>query len=775
VFYAHSIPGEPEVRWEPLEDHLCATGGLAAAFAARFGFSAAGEAAGRLHDVGKYSDAFQRRIRNDGGRTDHSTAGACEAFRLFGPIAGSLLAYGIAGHHAGLADGGRATDADLTVRLGKALDPGWERWRSRNAIQPPERARVVADVSALLDSAAPDDRPYAAGFLGRMLFSALVDADFLATEAFLDTRRGAARGGHPAVGNLAIALNAHLEEKAAEAERTALNTERARILADCRAAADLAPGVFTLQVPTGAGKTLSSLAFALDHAVGHGLDRVVYAVPFTTITEQTADVFRQAFASVGDDCVVEHHGAADLGASGDREEPVGPARMILATENWDAPVIVTTTVQLFQSLHAARPRTCRKLHNLARAVIVLDEAQALPITALAPCLAALRELVLRYGSTVLLMSATLPVLDAPDTPLLVSLPKARAIIDLPPARAAVFRRVRSERLGVLDDAAVVERLAGERQGLVVVDTRRHAAELFDSLPPEGRFHLSAGMTPAHRRAVLEEVKRRLATDRPCRLVATRVIEAGVDVSFPIVMRAIAGVDSLAQAAGRCNRDGELGPDGGRFLVFEPADSGKALPGVLVDLRRRADLGRETLEGHPDPLDPAAVAVFFRKLQVAAGDRQDDRDCFRRLSTPSMEIVRGIVGLAPDDGMLVDIPYRSVAEAFQMFEAAGEDLIVPFDRPDGPGEELIDELRAALSVPASGVPRPSLSLLRKLRAHTVQDYRTDALLAAGRALAIDGDRRYLELTDRTAYHPETGLRPSSGGPSGGLQSGFGIMI
>ena len=527
MFYAHSVNDRPEAEWELLPDHLQAVATLAACLAAKFGLEAHGQAAGWLHDIGKYSVAFQeklRRQRNDETGIGHALAGALEALRRYGVDGGGLLAYAIAGHHAGLANGAGPENADLIQRLQQKPDPGWQRGLPALALPPLEALHAEFEAfmapERFADGATPQERVYARGFLGRMLFSALVDADFLATEQFLNQDKALARQVEQArPDRLAAVLAAHLDAKPLAAP---IDHQRRTVLTACRAMGrDPAhkPGVYTLAVPTGGGKTLSSLSFALEHAATHGLDRVIYAIPFTAITDQTAAAFRDA---LGADAVLEHTGTADIGAMGS-DEPIGPNRMALATENWDAPVVVTTTVQLFQSLHAARPSRCRKLHNLARSVIVLDEVQALPVTALAPCLAALRELASRYGSTVVLMSATLPVLDQEAAPLQVRLPPATPILPPGALDPQVFRRVEAQLIGTLDDAAVADRMAAQHQVLTIVETISQARAIYAQLPVVGRYHLSAAMTPAHRTATLATIRRALRAGQPCRMTATRAI------------------------------------------------------------------------------------------------------------------------------------------------------------------------------------------------------------------------------------------------------------
>jgi CRISPR-associated endonuclease/helicase Cas3 len=741
TYYAHSRPDCAEADWERLEPHLRRTAALARRFARRFGLGATAAASGLLHDVGKYAPAFQARLRG-GGKVDHATAGAREALRLYEQRVGHLLTYGIAGHHGGLPDGGEG-DGGLLERLRRPgqLPDGIRPWEGRIVL--PKKQALIEEVTAW-SRAGSSDGPFTAAFLARMIFSCLVDADFLATERIVDRGRARARPRLPGAAALAPVLAAYLARRFPPDPSRPIDRRRAEILAACRDAAGADPGVFTLCVPTGGGKTLASLAFALEHAARHGLDRVIYAIPYTSIIEQTADVFREALAELGPDVVVEHHSAAEVPAR-TRDEPTGPGRLHLATENWDAPLVVTTTVQLFDSLYANRPSRCRKLHNLARSVIVLDEVQALPLDRLAPCLAALRELVLRYGASVVLCSATIPAFDSHHA-LRVKLPPSRAIV--PPAPEEAFRRVHGEiRCAPVDDATLAAELAAARQVLCIVDARRHAAELFRLLPDDGsRFHLSAALCPADRRRILATVKTRLDNRLPCRLIATRVIEAGVDISFPEVRRALAGIDSLAQAAGRCNRHGEL-PERGRFVVFESARP-DAIPTNLVDLKRRAQTARDVLHDHPDPLDPQAIQAFFDRMikdEASGEDGGQDRDqCWWRLhrSAPAM------------------FPFRTVAELFRMVPDDTRPLIIAIDPM---AAALVEALEKALDRKQAGITRLPLDLLRRIQAYTVGCYGLQRMVEAGNARSLDPDGRFHVLSNPALYDPEIGLSPDPAAP------------
>ncbi|MFA7429552.1 MAG: CRISPR-associated endonuclease Cas3'' [Rhodospirillaceae bacterium] len=740
MFYAHSNDGPPDT-WEPLGDHLGGVAALAEEFAGMFEAAALGRAAGLLHDAGKYRAAFQARIQDGGPRTDHSAYGAYMAVERYGPVYGSLLAYAVAGHHAGLPDGG-----DVDGCLGARLRAGREvrdvaPWPD-DLLPLPETPTAPPDVLKTMRA-----RPQAMGFttsmLVRMVFSALTDADFIATERFCNPDKGMARAEDmPTLDALRERLDVHLADLAAcssarqaEGREAEVLRQRAAILDHCRTAADGAPGVFSLTVPTGGGKTLSSLAFALEHARRHGLRRVVYVIPYTSIIEQTAQVFRDALGDLGH-AVLEHHSAAPPPRE---DEPIGPQRLRLAEENWDAPIVVTTSVRFFESLFAARPSACRKLHNMAGSVIILDEAQALPHQHLEPCVAALRELADGYGASVVLCTATQP--DFRHGPVFrAGFGEVREIIPDPTALQDVFRRVRVDDAGPLDDDALLYRLRAEAQVLCIVDARRYAADLRTALGGEDTFHLSAAMCPAHRRAVLEEVRARLIAGAPCRLVATQVVEAGVDVDFPVVYRAAAGIDSLTQAAGRWNRNGRLG-DGGRFVIFTPR-----LASSIPDLKLRRELARPILERTDDPLGLDAVTEFFRDLFSVRAGTMDACNILPRMEARKGDMI---------------FPFRSIAEEFHMIGEATRPVIVPWEDEDKSvsAAALVDDLRRRdqFQIPLTR------DLTRALQQVSVSVFPNEfARLQAAGALSFAGpDGQFAMLTRAELYHGSVGLLPLTG--------------
>jgi CRISPR-associated endonuclease/helicase Cas3 len=426
---------------------------------------------------------------------------------------------------------------------------------------------------------------------------------------------------------------------------------RAEILAACRAAAEKPPGLFSLTVPTGGGKTLSSLAFALAHARCHGLRRVIYAIPFTSIIEQTADVFRGA---LGDDAVLEHHSA--LGPRPEEET----ARSRLAAENWDAPVIATTTVQLFESLFASRTSHVRKLHNVARSVLVLDEAQAIPSAVLRPITAVLDQLVRHYRASVVLCTATQPVLGGVFRDL-------GSPTEIAPDPERLFAALNRVTVALPEDRErrrwgdIASEMIKERQALAVVNTRKDCRALHALLPKDA-IHLSTWQCAAHRADLLAEVRKHLADGAPVRVVSTSLVEAGVDIDFPTVFRAMAGLDSLAQAAGRCNREGRL--DKGCFVVFRPEASTPTRHVIQAIEAAEAALR----EHRAAPFRPKAFGDYFRELYWAKGEAALDR--YR------MADLLGI-GCSRRAGDPLDFRFRQAAEKFRIIEEEQETVVVPY--------------------------------------------------------------------------------------------------
>tara|TARA_R110000850_G_scaffold152138_3_gene275357 strand:- start:2541 stop:4733 length:2193 start_codon:yes stop_codon:yes gene_type:complete len=584
--YAHSLSGRPTSEWETQEQHARRVAAAARDRADQFGGGDVAEALGLLHDLGKEKSAFQKRLSDPTVEAPHAAEGGRALAQV--DAFGKALAGAIVGHH------GRLPDPDrLRARLAAAETIPLPNWCTLPPLTMPPH----------LGGGANQGPPYRMQFLVRMLYGALTDADDRETAAFYAEANGRYKGERSDVVTDAMRtqFDDYMDRLSGDGP---VNELRRDVLTHAREQGKEGPGLFTLTVPTGGGKTLTSLGFALDHALRHGLRRLIYVIPYASIVEQTADAFRKAFP--GPNIVLEHHANADW--DGDDESEAEQLRVMGAS--WDVPIVVTTAVQFFESLHAARKKRCRKLPALARSVIVLDEAQTMPLPLLRPCMAALSELIEGYGASVVLSTATQPALtiEGGFPAKGEALGGAREIAPDPPALYDRLRRVEVRDVGPMDDASLAERLADEDQALVIVDNRMQARMLFDRIATlPGARHLSTLMTPDHRRAVLSDVRADLKAGAPVRLVATSLIEAGVDVDFPLVLRAATGVDAIAQAAGRCNREGRM--DGlGRVEVFR---SEHPAPPAIEQFAR---IGRRVLETHSDdPIGSEAVAAYFREL------------------------------------------------------------------------------------------------------------------------------------------------------------------
>ena len=521
---------------------------------------------------------------------------------------GQLIAYAVAGHHGGLPDMHRETGS-LDERLKKTLDPLDPAWETE--IRPdatglyPQGFRLGKD---------GETRAFQLSFLTRMIFSCLVDADFRDTERFYATAEGkTVDRDWPGLLEIVDQLRDRLDERLLEFDtKGKVNRLRREVMEHVRAQADNSPGLFSLNVPTGGGKTLTSLAFALDHAKIHGLERIVYAIPFTSVIDQTAKVFR---AALGDGVVLEHHSSIDETEFTKRE---GADKLRLAMEDWAAPVVATTNVQLFESLFSHRPSRCRKLHNLARAVIVLDEAQTIPLHVLRPAVAVLDELARNYGSSIVLCTATQPALKAPKFK--GGFEKVHELAPDPPCLHQQLARVTIVHEGTLSDDELCDALEQTAQGMVIVNSRRHALDLFRQCEAsmEGVVHLTTRQYAAHRLRIIDNVKQRLSEGSPCRLIATSLVEAGVDLDFPKVWRAEAGLDSIAQAAGRCNREGKRDIADSIVTVFQPAEhsSPPELSQLAGDMERIMDC-------HDDLLSPEAMESYFQEVYWRKGEGLGD--------------------------------------------------------------------------------------------------------------------------------------------------------
>ncbi len=596
----HAHSPNSEGAWHTLSDHLATVAALSRSFADRFGAGGIAETLGLLHDIGKFNPDFQRYLlgcwlhQTSGGprprSTPHSIYGALTAQRNNTP----LLAFAAAGHHGGIPD-----TAALKASLASARLPDW-----------------MADAETALPGtlSAPDlpewaNDATACEFFVRMLFSGLVDADWLDTEAHFNHRKSELRGNAVSMTELWRLFEHDQKSLLDSADSTSghpVNQARREIYEACLAASSNPQGVYRLTVPTGGGKTRSAMGFALQHAIHHSLDRIIFAIPYTSIIDQNAHTYK---GILGEENVLEHHSSVDVPPDPTEKQSEAELRHQLSAENWDMPIVVTTTVQLFESLFSNKPSRCRKLHNIANSVLVLDEVQTLPVGLLQPILDVLKELVEHYAVTLVLSTATQPAISG-ENPYLKGF--TSTLLEMVPDPERHFESLKRVDYDIVADTWSWERAAKELlehdQVLCVVNSRRDALELFGLLDDPSALHLSTLMCPAHRRQVLTEIIRRLGNKEPCRVISTQVVEAGVDLDFPVVFRAMGPLDRIVQAAGRCNREGKL--DKGSVIIFTPED-GRAPRGVYGTAMSEA--GITLSQPGCDLHDPAVFDNYFHRL------------------------------------------------------------------------------------------------------------------------------------------------------------------
>ena len=707
--YAYLAHLTEDGRTQTILEHLKGTASLCSAFAAAFDAEAQGHLAGMAHDIGKYSAAFQRRLHG-GPKVDHASAGAFECLKAQQLAA----AFAISGHHGGLPDGGGRGDAagagTFWGRINRASQgrlEDYHAWQSEFSLP---HANTPAFAGTRLEGM----------FFTRMLFSCLVDADYTDTGAFMDNSPYL-----PASSSSMEELWRRLETYVSGwfPPKGALNMQRCVILEQCMSAgAQYGPGLFTLTVPTGGGKTVASLSFALAQAKARRMKRIVYVIPYTSIIEQTAQAFREI---LGDENVLAFPSGVQFDQQEDDASSPEAVPLTRSVETWDVPVIVTTAVQFFESLYACQPSKCRKLHNLAQSVLIFDEAQMLPLPYLRPCVWAIAQLVRHYGASAVLCTATQPALDpifqefAPEIPI-------REICPMAEAHWESFRRVSFQQAGTLSWMDLAARLQQQEQVLCVVNTRRAAREVFHQLSGPGNFHLSTLMYPAHRRRILDEIRRRLRDGLPCRVVSTSLIEAGVDVDFPAVYRELSGLDSILQAAGRCNREGKRPPEDSIVTIFQGEDP----PPRLFETSIGA--GKIVLDHCQDVSSRAAIHTYFSTLLDLKG--AEAQDAHHILPLMESEF----------------FPFRTVAERFHLIESPTTTVYLPLEE----GAGLVELLRSG---------QYSRTLYRRLGQYGVSVY-PQHLAALEQAGALEHlEDGSVVLRDIGLYTQTTGLTLE---PSGG---------
>lgn len=699
---------------QTLQEHLIRVSELAEKFASEFGENESGKLVGLYHDIGKYSKEFQSYIRQESKeRRDHSTAGARELLNKKNPVT-LIAAFCIAGHHCGIPNIGN----------GNITKYGETTFYSRvTGKKIPEYADYMKEIeepdashSKLIPLISSDKKElyFSIMFYTRMLFSCLVDADFLDTENFM-SKGTIQRGNFATLNELKTTFNKYITENFLNEENARynepINERRRKILQECiNSGKNVSENLVSLTVPTGGGKTIASMAFALNNAVKNGRKRIIYVIPYTSIIEQNAKVFADIF---GRKNVVEHYSGAEYNDTELEEENMKR----LATENWDAPIIITTNVQFFESIFSNRTSKCRKLHNIANSVIIFDEAQMLPEGFLKPCVKAIEQLVKYYNCTAVICTATQPSLGT-----LFEHQNISEICDDVEDNYSFFHRttitVLKERISKKE---LTERLKEKRQVLCILNKKKSVKDIFETLKDEeNTFYLTTNLCPVHRSQILKQIRSCLQENQPCRVISTSLIEAGVDLDFPCVYREEAGLENIIQAAGRCNRERKLSKKESFVFVFTLSDE------KMINAQRlRVSASKLTCEKYiSDLYSPQAIKYYFDFLHKF--DRNLDKE--------------GILELHKKKSM----PFKDIAKNFKLIKEDTKSIFIPFDETARDIEQKL--LNGEMSC----------SLLRKANRYMVGVY-PDAykeMLATQKIKLID--ESIAILIDLDIYDLRTGL-------------------
>lgn len=685
---------------QPLKEHLENTAMLCGEFADSFGGYEWGYCCGLLHDLGKYSLKFQERIRGSEEKVDHSTAGAKLCWDKKGMY--QFLSYCIAGHHTGLLDTGGdcETGGTMMTRLKK---------KPENYQEFEKEIEVPALKTPPFQPVKNENFDFFSSMLIRMLYSCLVDADYLDTELFMKGK--SVRNSGESVEILYDKLTAHISGWLANNDLSTINGRRTEILEHCIEMGKIERGLFRLTVPTGGGKTISSLAFALKHAKEHQMEHVIYVIPYTSIIEQNAKIFSDI---LGKDNVLENHCNIDYGSS----EELKP--MQLAAENWDKPVIVTTNVQFFESIFSNKSSKCRKLHNIANSVIVFDEAQMLPNDYLRPCISAMEQLLRYYRSSIVLCTATQPALKN----LIAEEIKIAELCPRMEEQFSFFKRVSINNLNKISEENLIERLKKENQALCILNTKKRAQKIYQSIKDEGVYHLSTAMYPAHRKRVLNKIRERLQKQERCMVVSTSLVEAGVDLDFQTVYRQLAGADSVIQAAGRCNREGKRPSSECSTYIFK-LDQKDYVPGQ----QQQMDITESLLSDNKNLENVETINRYFEILYHYRGDSLDKKEILKRFHRGNFQ-------------------FASVGKQFRIIEENMKTILVPKEEE---AQQILQQLK---------IKGFTKELMRKMSQYSVNVYKNDfdKMSAAGMLREISGDLKddYFVLTDLDKYTDEKGL-------------------
>jgi CRISPR-associated helicase Cas3/CRISPR-associated endonuclease Cas3-HD len=715
-------------------DHLRETASLAERFASFWGGKDEARAAGLLHDLGKYTDLFQKVLIRAESNIDHATPGALATLKQY-KYQGIAAALAVQGHHEGLICG-IPGELLASVIMKNAISATGKTFSSRDVDSLLLHLKNDAlELPAEIQSDYPDyyksNCSIAAMLYVRMLYSALVDADFLATEAHFN---GDANGykyrpdGHKLNPDKMLSqLLQHLKLVRQETKANKkIRSVRDDLFQTCLIAGELKRGVYTLTAPTGAGKTLAMLAFALKHAASHALRRVIIVLPYLNIIEQNANVYRKVIGGEENNLILEDHSLADL-----------PEEQRLLAENWDAPIVVTTTVRFFEGLFANRSSSCRRLHNIANSVILFDEAQSMPPGLAVFTLATLSHLAKRFGCSVVFSTATQPAFEDFSEKVKSYAACGWEPQELIPSELQLSkrsRRVKVEWLGQAGWEQVTSELSARQQVLAIVNTRKQARNLYLQVKDFGcagdTLHLSTDMCPAHRLDTVSSVKEQLTLGRTCRLISTQCVEAGVDLDFPSVWRSLAPLEAICQAAGRCNREGKQ--PFGEVVVFRPPVAEEVYP--TKEYKKAAVEVQLILmeKGHLDINDPDTIREYYRRYfhqNLEQFEENKLKDAIQALD------------------------FRSTAFHYRWIPDDTINILVPYEPKTGLYRELCDEARKG---------EFGRDWLRRARPISV-GHRANSKSKIRSIVEEVKDRQkertgWYILLDPAAYSPEIGLNP-----------------
>lgn len=708
MIISHLMQQKGSQQWllQSNEQHSKNVANIAKRFATTFGFGQIGEILGLLHDKGKEQEAFQNHIKSSSGydksvkdeRVQHAYVGALLCKKLF-PQLCDIMGPEIYGHHSGLHDYNDYEDI-----FSKEIPSDVDTSPIDIHLEMPQGMKKLKELSDC-------------NHLVRVLFSCLVDADYLDTEAFMNEHNSSQRGKADKLEVLKPMLDRYLAELKKNAIETPVNKIRNQVQHRCFETSSWDTGFYSLTVPTGGGKTLSSLVWAINHAINHNKERIIIAIPYTSIITQTAAILRTIF---GDKNVLEHHSNVDFDNVKDNELS---EQLRLATENWDYPIVVTTNVQLFESMFSNRPKACRKLHNIVNSVLILDEVQSLPLEFLQPIIDGLKSYNRLFSTTVLFTTASLPALK---DDLIVNKFKFRGIDNLTeiiPHDYELHKKLRRVELHFDNNKStheeIAHRLEQEKRVLCIVNTRKHAQAIYEKLThDEMTFHLSRMMCSAHIKKTIDDIKQALKNleNEKIIVVATQLIEAGVDIDFPVVYRQDAGLDSILQAAGRCNREGKL--DIGHTHVFS---LGPNLPGFISN----ASNALKNMVDVKDWFAPETMTYYFYQLFSRTPSFDKNEIGKNYLNDPSC------------------ICFQQAAKAFKLIDDHGINIIVNY----GNSSRFVNEFIA------NGI---SYHIMKKLGQYTVSVHEKDfnALKQAGFITEIAEGIYY--LPDAKQYDEKIGL-------------------